>query len=107
MPRPIKQREHREWFRPVSLGNRKSCPSCHARLGDSECVWSWGEYVCGKWRTVRHFCRECWPLARAELNGHAGGCGCRIALVGYHCTLPGWLTLVCPPEQVYGSSKEG
>lgn len=92
MARP-KVRSHNEWFRPVSCGNRKSCPRCSAKLlGES--IWSWGEYAIGKWRTVKHFCQRCFAEAVLKpLLGHAGDCGCTIELVGYHCSLPAWLSL--------------
>lgn len=94
MARTARPRSHNEWFRPVSLGGRKSCPSCPAKLGPGESVWSWGEYVNGKWRTVDHFCRECFPRnVRRRLSGHTDTCGCEVNLVGYHTSLPAWLTL--------------
>ncbi len=92
-----KQRIHREWFRPVSLGNRKSCPDCHAKL-HNDCIWSWGEYVNGKWRTIQYFCRGCFPSIQERLLWHGEGCGCIFELVGYHCLLPLWISLVKEPE---------
>ena len=87
-------RNHNEWFRQVSLGNRKSCPCCKAKLAENESIWSWGEYVSGKWRTVKYFCRNCFEAEVASLLvSHADDCGCLITLVGYHCTLPDWLGL--------------
>lgn len=71
------------------------CPTCNAALvGDY--VWSWGEYVSGRWHTVTHFCENCFPrIVRDKLTAHAGDCGCRISLVGYRGEhLPAWLTLV-------------
>lgn len=91
-----KERTHREWFRTV-MDRRMSCPRCHAKLPPGESVWSWGEYVIGKWRTVTHFCKECFPDIQKELVDHAKGCGCQFELVGYQRTsLPDWLTLSCP-----------
>lgn len=93
-----KVRLHREWFRTVSLGGRKSCPSCSAKL-NGQSVWSWGEYVTWKWRTVKHFCPACFPPIRRDLVNHTAGCGCEIELVGYGGErLPEWLTLNCPVE---------
>ena len=89
------KRSHREWFRPVSAG-RKSCPSCHAKLGPGESPWSWGEYVYGKWRTVQHFCRECWPPIAVRLVAHPIACHppCEIELAAYgSAKLPEWLTI--------------
>lgn len=113
-------KSHNEWFRPVNLkavyedainlfgehyrrlvgfvSSRKSCPNCKSKLcqdpGQLEYVWSWGEYVSGRWRTVRHFCKICFQSEVADkLRQHAAECGCEIELVGYHTTLPAWLTL--------------
>jgi hypothetical protein len=88
------QRNHNEWFRPVSCGGRKSCPGCHAKLGKNESIWSWGNYVRAKWNTVTHFCKECFETRVAEgLLEHAGECGCTITLVMYHAVQPKWLRL--------------
>lgn len=75
--------------------SRKSCPTCKAKLEPNEFVWSWGEYVVGKWRTVKHFCKTCFPSEVQEsLSSHTDDCGCQINLVGYSGTeLPKWLTL--------------
>jgi len=89
-----KLRQHNEWFRTVSMGNRKSCPCCHEKLEPGESIWSWGEYVCAKWRTVKHFCKNCFVKeVQTPLAAHAGPCGCTINLVGYRSSLPAWLTL--------------
>lgn len=102
-----KQRIHNEWFRPVSLGNRKSCPECHAKLSGAESVWSWGEHVRAKWRTVKHFCKECYPKnVQALLVDHRKDCGCEFELIGYlRIPLPGWLTL--PPYEGHCKPKNG
>ena len=92
--RTPKVRTHNEWFRPVALNNRKSCPRCHAKLLPDECIWSWGEYTNAKWRTVKHFCKNCFATEVADpLLAHGGPCGCEINLVGYHSKLPEWLTI--------------
>jgi hypothetical protein len=89
-----KQRQHNEYFRTVSLGGRKSCPSCYKKLLPNESIWSWGQYVRAKWNTVKYFCRECFDPIRADLNEHTGGCGCVVNLIGYRGEkLPLWLTL--------------
>jgi hypothetical protein len=112
-----KQRTHREWFRPVSLGNRKTCPNCKAKLVPSiagglnsarehewltaparESIYSWGEYHNAKWHTVKHFCRQCWPELARDIVAHTAGCGCVVELVGKGCTLPQWLTLPLASE---------
>lgn len=88
-----KQRSHNEWFRSVSLGGRKSCPSCGVKL-NGEKVWSWGEYVRAKWHTVLHFCKACFQdRVKGPLTDHVGGCGCDVVLRGQGESLPDWLTL--------------
>lgn len=92
MANKAKPRVHREHFRQVSLGGRKSCPSCGEKLNGGS-IWSWGEYVNAKWRTVKHFCEKCFPKIRLQLLEHKAECGCAFELKGYHCSLPKWLTL--------------
>lgn len=88
-------RVHNEWFRPVSCGGRKSCPTCKASLGRNESIWSWGNYIRAKWRTIGHFCRECYREEVCDkLLGHTDDCGCSVTLVGYQCVLPKWLRLI-------------
>jgi hypothetical protein len=85
---------HHEYFRTVSLGGRKSCPCCKAKLSESEQIWSWGEYQRGKWYTVQHFCRACWVEVENRLQAHAFQCRCSFRLVGYGGEhLPVWLSL--------------
>ena len=76
-------RRHNEYFRTVSLGGRKSCPNCGEKLDAGEKIWSWGEYVRGKWRTVRHLCKKCWKPTERALFSHKMQCGCEFNLVGY------------------------
>jgi hypothetical protein len=88
-----KTRTHNEWFRTVSLSNRKSCPTCGTKL-NGESIWSWGEYHIGKWRTVKHFCRQCFPReVRQPLKKHSSDCGCNITLVAKNAELPEWLSI--------------
>lgn len=98
-----KVRNHNEWFRSVSLGGRKSCPCCGDKLQKGEFIWSWGEYVYAKWRTVKHFCKSCFAAeVQAPLQNHAGPCGCVITIVAYQGErLPAWLTLTpeCPVQK--------
>lgn len=97
-----KTRSHNEWFRTVSLGGRKTCPCCRERLEPGESIWSWGQYVHGIWRTVKHFCKNCYEKGvREQLIDHADDCGCEINLVGRHGPLPEWLTLEenCPTRK--------
>lgn len=93
-----KIRVHNEYFRTVSLGHRKSCPSCYSKLGTDESIWSWGAYSAGRWYTVQHFCQSCWSAGyntpRERLAAHKKVCGCTINLIGYWGTqLPAWLIL--------------
>lgn len=90
-----RQREHNEHFRSVSLGGRKSCPCCSAKLAPGEKIWSWGQYLRAKWFTVMHFCKECFPdRVQHDLNSHTAGCGCTVNLVMYQGEKrPTWLTL--------------
>lgn len=89
----MKQRIHREYFRVVLMNNRKSCPTCKNKL-NGESIWSWGEYVCGKWRTVDYFCKSCFERnVKTRLVTHKDDCGCNFELVPYHTNLPTWLSL--------------
>lgn len=90
----MKQRNHNEWFRKVSLGNRKSCPTCRAKIEQGESIWSWGEYIRAKWCTVKHFCKKCYDAeVRQPLLAHSGPCGCTITLQIREHEKPEWLTL--------------
>lgn len=74
--------------------SRKSCPECKAKLEVDEWVWSWGNYVSGRWHTVRHFCKACYPSIQRDLEVHREDCGCDFNLIGYRGeTLPDWLIL--------------
>lgn len=88
-----RQRVHREWFRTV-MDKRKSCPNCKNKLPQAEQIWSWGEYVCGKWRTVSNLCINCWPATEKRLAEHINSCGCSFELVSYGGQkLPEWLKI--------------
>jgi hypothetical protein len=88
------QRNHNEWFRSVSCGGRKSCPSCGEKLDRNEKIWSWGQYVCAKWRTIKHFCKKCSPEIIDHLMEHTAECGCTVTLVSREIGgLPKWLRL--------------
>ena len=90
-------RIHREWFRSVSLSNRKSCPCCRTKLLHNEQIWSWGEYIRGKWHTIRYCCRFCFnDSVRLPLERHATQCPerCEIVITAYAGeTLPSWLCM--------------
>lgn len=88
-------RVHNEWFMPVSLRHRKSCPTCRQKLPQGESIYAWGEYQRARWYTVMYFCVQCFASeVIPRLTDHAKGCGCTFQLnarSGY--TLPHWLTL--------------
>jgi hypothetical protein len=82
-----KVREHNEHFRMVT---RPKCPTC----GRKAQVWTWGQYVRGKWNNVQQFCEHCFPCIAAQLRQHAEPCGCTFNLISYGGgTLPTWLSL--------------
>lgn len=86
-------RIHNEYFRPVSLNNRKSCPTCHIKLASTESIWSWGEYISATWRTVTYFCRSCYKQqVYSALVSHSNPCKCTIVLNMYRGEArPEWL----------------
>ena len=89
-----KQRIHNEYFRTVSLSHRKSCPTCKEKLLPGESIWSWGEYIFAKWRTVRYFCKCCYPEVQRDLTVHREECGCDFNLIMYGGEQqPEWLEL--------------
>ena len=95
-----KPRAHNEWFTTVSLGNRKSCPCCKAKLEPGESIWSWGEYLRAKWHTVKHFCKNCYKEeVLAPLMKHTDGCGCTVNICMKSATRPGWLKLEEKPAE--------
>lgn len=84
-----KQRIHNEWFQPLV---KKTCP-CGQKKTE---VFAWGEYHCGKWRTISHFCQSCFPDIQKQLNTHAGSCGCSFELKARsgHGPLPEWIKML-------------
>ncbi len=87
-------REHNEWFRKVSLGDRKSCPECKTKLDPGQSIWSWFEYRITRQHIVKRFCKHCFEEnVKKLLVDHVADCGCAVNLVGYHTGLPSWLTL--------------
>lgn len=104
-----KPRNHNEWFNPVEMGGRKSCPTCKEKLGENESIWSWSEYVNAKKRLIKHFCRNCFAEeVAAPLVSHASDCGCNITLVVRGAPRPEWLVLrMCIPEQTLIDTVNG
>lgn len=89
-----KTKVHNEWFRPISLGNTKSCPSCKTKLEEQEKIWSWGEYIYGKFNCITHFCKNCFRRRVVSLIlGHTDGCGCKIQINTMGNVKPDWLSL--------------
>lgn len=84
----MKNKIHNEWFQPIV---KRSCP-CNKKKTD---VFAWGEYVCGKWRTVDYFCESCFESrVVSRLISHKNDCGCSFALVarsGY--SIPAWIKM--------------
>lgn len=82
-----KIREHSEWFRKVA---DKKC-ACGARGVQ---VFSWGEYVSGKWRTVDRLCERCYDTrVKQRLTDHAKGCGCMFKMNFKGGIRPDWLVI--------------
>ncbi len=99
MPQRVKEqvRTHNEWFQSTCYGVCDCGSNKRARrqAGVDLIVYAWGEYVSGKWRTVRRVCQMCFQTdIIPQLRSHAAPCGCAFALVprsGH--TLPPWITL--------------
>jgi hypothetical protein len=90
-----KVKTHNEWFRDVSLGGRKSCPTCKTKNAGQ--LYSWGEYHAVRWYTVKHFCQYCFVKeVKTPLLQHIDPCGCVVELQykgGWGKEKPVWLTL--------------
>lgn len=91
--RKPKRRVHREWFRCVERGGRKSCPTCKAKIEPGEHIWSWGEYVRAKFRHIEDVCKNCWDALVVKLKDHAADCGCSFELEARGASRPTWLTM--------------
>lgn len=81
-------RIHNEWFQPLV---KRNCP-CGQKGVD---CFAWGEYVSAKWRTVEHFCKDCFARrVLGRLKVHAAECGCVFqvqARSGYR--IPNWIQI--------------
>lgn len=93
-----KQREHREWFWPLS---HNKCRNCGTRWPNEtyagrpvtgtyreKKVWGWYEYVRAKKRLVRDVCPKCVDSVETMLKAHADPCGCKFVLVVDTCMSP-------------------
>lgn len=80
------QRIHNEWFQGIS---KTSCPCGQKHVQ----VYSWGEYHNAKWRTVDHFCQDCFKeRVLSRLVSHVSDCGCSFAFKARSGhSLPDWL----------------
>lgn len=84
-----KIRNHNEWFMP--LVKRK----CECGQRDIQ-MFAWGEYSrTGKWRTIEHFCQNCFSeRVQKPLREHVGPCGCTVTLVARSGhSIPNWISL--------------
>lgn len=78
-----------------STSSRKSCPACKAKLEPNEFIWSWGEYVNARFRSITHFCKSCFKVNVLDpMAKHTDECGCRIEFRRRgSIPMPAWLTL--------------
>lgn len=83
-----KARNHNEYFQPLV---KTKCECGNYRTS----VFAWGEYSNAKWRTIKHFCQNCFvERVQKPLREHVGPCGCTVTLVarsGYR--IPEWISL--------------
>ena len=47
------------WIAEVSLNGRKSCPTCHVKLDDTNAIVSVGQYISVTYRKAFYACRDC------------------------------------------------
>lgn len=88
------QRVHNEWFRKVNA------TTCECGTKKTE-VWSWGEYVCGKFCLITRCCQACFTeRVLPRLTSHAAQCGCAFELKAVSGTprLAPWITFEPLPE---------
>lgn len=93
MPRKIKERIHREWFKLLST---KTCPcgSNSKRGQPKNPVFAWGEYHAVRWNTIEHFCEKCFSSrVIPKLLSHAQNCGCSFELCSRSGPLPYWIKM--------------
>ena len=91
---------HKEWFRPVLRRQSKSCPTCHCKLSANESIWSWGEYACYQWYTLKYFCKRCYETEVIQpLFQHAKKSGCTLTCV-YIDRQPEWSYTTITAQEV-------
>ncbi len=80
------QKVHNEYFQPIA---KRTCPCGRKKTQ----IFSWGEYVAGKFRKIDHFCQDCFSYrVIPRLVNHAEECGCsfRIQPRSGHI-IPSWI----------------
>ena len=80
------------YIRTVSLGNRKSCPTCLRKL-NGQLIYSAGEYINAKWNNIQHFCSLCFQdNLKHYCEVYKTKTGKEINFVSYQSTkIPDWL----------------
>lgn len=82
------------YIRTVSLGNRKSCPTCLRKL-NGNLIYSAGEYINAKWNNIQYFCNFCFEdTLKRECYYFKRNSGKEINFIGYQNTkIPDWLCI--------------
>lgn len=91
------------YVRTVSMGKRKSCPSCYHKLLPGEHIWSAGQYIYGLWHTAINFCPHCYQeIVVSELKRYSKRYNQHCHIIMYkgeqrpswmHCTVTGSLAV--------------
>ena len=80
------------YIRTVSLNNRKSCPTCKDKLNGQN-IFSVGEYQNAKWKTVEHFCRNCFSNFSIKVKAFTEKTNREVILKGYQSfSIPDWMS---------------
>lgn len=92
--KPIIKPTKNIYIRTVSLGKRKSCPTCSLKLNDRS-IYSAGEYINAKWNNIQHFCELCFSTnLKKDCEIYETKTGKEIKFVSYQGTkIPEWLHL--------------
>jgi hypothetical protein len=92
--KPTSKQTKNIYIRTVSLGNRKSCPTCLQKL-NGDLIYSAGEYVNAKWNNIQHFCSLCFESnLKRDCEVYRTKTGKEIEFVSYQGTkIPEWLKL--------------
>lgn len=82
------------YIRIISLNNRKSCSACKNKLNGQN-IFSAGEYQNAKWKTVEHFCRNCFPQFSSKIKTFTEKTEREVILKGYQSfSIPDWMVIV-------------